>query len=128
MKRTITLIVVLLLISNSIALADNNDNLNSLSTAIKENKNISHLFGESKITLMGMSKSLLDVARYIVLTFGIIRLFMLGIQFGNVGDSPAIKVGIKTKAIYYLLGILFVLNFWSIIEFASDTFSKIKLL
>lgn len=129
MKKIILLIVILLFISNSISLAEKKDDLDSLSIAIRDKRNVSHLLGaDGKDTLMDMSRSLLDVARYIVLSGAIIRLFFLYMEYANVDENPQVIASIKTKSLWYILGILFVLNFWSIIEFASDTLSKIELL
>lgn len=122
--KLIVLFIVILIGTTSVSLAGEVD---SLGTAIKDNRQVSHLFAGSEGVLMGMSRSIFDVIRYVVLAGAVIRLFALYMEYANVGDNPQIIASIKTKSLWYVLGILFVLNFWSIVEFANDVLSKIEL-
>lgn len=134
MKKQIILKMLLLIILINIIIIpsisySNEINYDSLNSAIKSKKNVSYLFSSNSegMDLMDMTKSVFNVIRYIILAGAIIRLFLLYGEFANVGDNPQIIASIKNKAIWYILGIMFILNFWTIVKFANDIFTKVKL-
>lgn len=127
-SKTLLLTIVLLLLISNVVVAQVED-LNSLSKAIKDNASISDKLGtEGKTVLMGMSKSIFDIVRYIVISFILIKIFAMFMEFQDAADAPDKRASIKTKSMWGVIGLLFALNFWSIYEFATSILNKINLL
>lgn len=129
MRKIIILIIVeLIILSSSISFAENeSDGINSLGQAIKSNRQVKHLFAGEEKVLMDISRSIFDVLRYIILAGAVIRLFGLYLEYANIGDNPQVMANIKTKSLWYVLGIIFVLNFWTIIRFLNQILTKIRI-
>lgn len=129
MKRKVLIITALiLLITSTVCIAETED-LSSLNEAIKSQSNIfSVLSGTSEDILIGMSKSFFDLVRYIAITYITTRLFLLHKSLGEGGDNPQLLASVKSKALWHVLGLLFSLNFWSIVKFSMDIANKLNFL
>lgn len=132
----ITLVIILILMSaiafaetSTTELGDNTEDLNSLSEAVKRNRNISHMLDtEGKEVIFGLSKDLFNIARYVVITALLARALMLFFDFQMAADAPEAKARIKSKALYLTLGLIFSLNFWKVWDYVGEIIGKISLL
>lgn len=104
------------------------EDLGSLNQAIKANRGITdRLDQKGKDTLIGLSKDLFDVTRYVVIAGIVIRGLLIFLDFSK-ADDPYIRTRIRTQAIWLSLGVIFSVNFWTIFNFVRSTLSKVKLL
>lgn len=129
-RKTVIIAMVLILLFSGFAYAEEDEvateNLNSLKTAIKNSEGIPLSTSGGRI-LVGMSRDLFNVARYVVITALLIRLLMMFVDFSNAGDNPQLKATIKSKSVWLSLGVIFALNFWSIYTFTANVMSNLSL-
>jgi len=125
-RKTVVIAMILILLVSGVVFADDipDENLSSLSSAIKNNPvSLSEAGGN---TLMGMSRDFLDIVRYIVVTALLVRMVMIFLDFSNAGDNPQLKASIKSKSIWLSLGIIFAINFWTIYRFTAGVMSNLS--
>lgn len=123
------LIILLIFLSVSTSVLADSTDLNSLSNAIKTHKDVSGLLkGEGKDTIYGLGRDFLNIVRYMAITWILIKLMFLFMDFKNAGEDPGTKASIKTKAVWLVLAVVFSVNFWTIFSFISKAISKFNLL
>ena len=126
LKTSLLIVLVLIILISGVAIGED---LNSLSSAVRNNRDVSSMLGsEGKQVIFGLSRDLFDIARYVVITGLIVRAVMLFVDFSNAGDNAQLVAQIKSKVLWLSLGIIFSTNFWQIYSYASRIISSIRLL
>ncbi|MCK9470648.1 MAG: hypothetical protein M0Q88_02715 [Bacilli bacterium] len=129
MKTKIIILLIIIFISTStISLAVKED-LNSLTVAINKNKNVLNILsGEGKATFEGMIKNFFDVTRIVVGGIIIIKLFSTTTNINEAANDPSKLSNLKSKALWRVLALVTLINFWNILRFAEKIMNNIRLL
>lgn len=124
-RKIVLIAAILILLVSYVSFASvPEEDLNSLSSAIKSNP--ADLSSTGRNALVGIGGDFLNIARYIVITTLLVRMVMLFIDFTNAGDNPQVRATIKSKTIWLSLGIVFAVNFWTVYRFMANTLSNLS--
>lgn len=124
-RKTLILIVILIILSSGFVFAEPpQEDLNSLSSAIRNNP--AEFSSSGRASLIGLGGDFLNITRYILITALLVKLAILLTEFSHAGDNPQVKASIKSKSIWLSLGVICAVNFWSIFKFTSNILSNLR--
>lgn len=127
----VVILVLLLILVSSVVFGEDTEiikeDINSLSSTIRNSSPIP-LTGSGGNLLRGLSLDMFNIARYLVITTLLVRVFMMLMDFSHAGDNPQLKATIKSKVIWLGIGLIVALNFWPIYTEMARIMSNIRIL